>query len=34
MEAIDYLKIVVIAFAGVWIINKALDKTGLSQFRA
>lgn len=30
----DILKIVVISFAGVWVINKLLDKVNLSQFKA
>lgn len=30
----DYGKIVVIAFIGIWAINKALDAAGLSQFKA
>ena len=30
----DYIKIVLIAFIGIWIINRALDKFGASQFKA
>lgn len=30
----DYLKIAVIAFAGVFIINKLLGQVGLEQFKA
>lgn len=34
MQAIDYVKIALIAFASVWIINKGLDKVGMSAYRA
>jgi 2-keto-3-deoxy-6-phosphogluconate aldolase len=30
----DYLKIAVIAFAGVWLINHALTAAGLPQYKA
>ncbi len=30
----DYVKIALIAFVGIWIINKALEKFGLSQYKA
>jgi len=30
----DILKIAVISFASVWVINKLLDKVNLSQFKA
>lgn len=30
----DFIKIGVMAFAAVWLINKGLDKFGLSQFKA
>lgn len=30
----DYLKIAVIAYVGVWIINRGLSAAGLSQFKA
>lgn len=33
-EIVDYLKIAVIAFAGVWVINKILDKVGMSAYKA
>ncbi len=28
----DYIKIAVVAFAGVFIINRVLSKTGLDQY--
>lgn len=31
---VDAAKIAVIAFVGVWVINHALDKFGLTQFKA
>lgn len=33
-KLIDYGKIAVIAFIGIWIINKGLDAAGLSQYKA
>ena len=30
----DFVKIGVIAFAFIWLANKALDKAGMSQFKA
>lgn len=30
----DVAKIAVIAFVGVWVINRTLDKMNLSQFKA
>ncbi len=30
----DLLKTAIIAFAAVWIINHALDKMGMSQYKA
>lgn len=30
----DYTKIAVIAFIGIWIINKGLSKIGLSDYEA
>jgi hypothetical protein len=33
-KLIDYSKIAVIAFIGVFIINKALTAAGLSQYKA
>lgn len=30
----DYAKIAVIAFVGILVINKLLDKTGYSEFKA
>jgi hypothetical protein len=30
----DYAKIIIIAFAGVWVINRALKAMGLSQYAA
>lgn len=35
MERIaDYAKIAVIAFVGIWIINRGLSAAGLSQYKA
>lgn len=31
---VDYAKIAVIAFVGVWVINKGLTAAGLSQYKA
>lgn len=31
---VDYLKIAIIAYVGVWIINRGLSASGLSQFKA
>jgi hypothetical protein len=31
---VDYLKIAVIAFVGVLVINKTLEKINLNQFKA
>ncbi len=31
---VDYVKIAVIAYVGVWIINRGLTAAGLSQFKA
>ncbi len=31
---VDYAKVAVIAFIGVWVINKVLDKVGLSAYKA
>lgn len=33
-KLIDYAKIAVVAFVGVWVINKALTAAGLSQYKA
>jgi hypothetical protein len=33
-KLIDYAKIGVIAFIGVWVINKALTAANLTQFKA
>lgn len=33
-NAADFVKIALIAFVGVWVINKTLDKMNLSQFKA
>ena len=33
-KIIDYGKIAVIAFIGIWLINKGLDAAGLSQYKA
>lgn len=33
-KLIDYAKIALIAYAGIFIINKTLDAVGLSQFKA
>lgn len=33
-KLIDYAKIAVIAFVGVFVINKALTAAGLSQYKA
>jgi hypothetical protein len=33
-KLIDYGKIAVIAFIGVWVINKALTAAGLTQYKA
>lgn len=30
----DYVKIAVIAFVGIMVINKALDKVGYPEFKA
>lgn len=30
----DILKIVAVAFVGIWVINHGLDKLGLTQFKA
>jgi hypothetical protein len=30
----DYIKIALIAFAGVWLINKGLNAAGLGRFAA
>ncbi len=30
----DYLKIALIGFVGVWIINKGLTVAGMSQYKA
>jgi len=30
----DYLKIAIVGFAGVWLINKALTAAGLAQYKA
>jgi len=30
----DYLKIAIIGFIGVWVINKGLEVAGMSQFKA
>lgn len=30
----DYIKIALIAFAGIWVINKTLTKLGAAQFKA
>lgn len=32
MDAIDYIKIGVIAFVGVFVINRALDAMGAKQY--
>jgi hypothetical protein len=34
MTAIDYAKIAVIGFLGVWLINRALSAAGLDAFQA
>lgn len=31
---IDYLKIALIAFVGVWVINRGLTAAGLTQYKA
>lgn len=33
-KIIDLAKIAVVAFVGVWVINHALDKFGMAQFKA
>jgi hypothetical protein len=33
-KLVDYAKIAVIAFIGVWLINKGLTAAGLSQYKA
>jgi hypothetical protein len=33
-KLVDYAKIAVVAFIGVWVINKALTAAGLSQYKA
>lgn len=33
-KIVDYCKIAVIAFVGIWAINKALTAANLSQFKA
>lgn len=33
-KIVDLAKIAVVAFVGVWVINHALDKFGLSSFKA
>lgn len=33
-KLVDYGKIAVIAFIGIWLINKGLDAAGLSQYKA
>jgi hypothetical protein len=30
----DYAKIAIVAFVGIWIINRGLDMAGLSQYKA
>ena len=33
-KIVDYAKIAVIAFIGVWVINRGLTAAGLTQFKA
>ena len=34
MKPIDYLKIALIAFVGVWVINRALGAANLTSYKA
>lgn len=34
IDLANVITISLVAFVGVWLINKGLDKTGLSQFKA
>lgn len=33
-KLVDYGKIAVIAFIGIWVINRALTAAGLTQYKA
>ena len=30
----DYIKIALIAFVGIWVMNRALTKFGMAQYKA